>query len=58
MLGTGMRIGEAAGVRDQVLDLTARTVRVDATSCARRSRLADPAAHQDTPGVPSRYPDT
>jgi integrase len=35
MLGTGMRIGEAAGVRDQVLDLTARTVRVDATSCAR-----------------------
>jgi integrase len=31
MLGTGMRIGEAAAVRDQVLDLTARTVRVEAT---------------------------
>jgi integrase len=31
MLGTGMRIGEAAAVRDQVLDLTACTVRVDAT---------------------------
>ncbi len=31
MLGTGMRIGEVAAVRDQVLDLNTRTVRVEAT---------------------------
>jgi hypothetical protein len=31
LLGTGMRIGEVAAVRDQVHDLTAGTVRVEAT---------------------------
>jgi len=31
MLGTGMRIGEAAAVREAVLDLTAATVHVNAT---------------------------
>jgi integrase len=31
MLGTGMRIGEAAAVREGVLDLTAATVHVNAT---------------------------
>ena len=47
MLGTGVRIGEACAIRDAVLDVTAGTVHINATSSASTAPGADPATHED-----------